>query len=370
MKVFFISTIRNAHVIRWARILLEKGYDITVISSESNEWEINDIPVVECPAKQSHFGAINLWRQFLRTIKICRILKCEKPEIVHIHSLDYIHPFMVGLIDQFSNCFQKLIVSTWGTDVISTQKSSSSAWSRFSKKILLSRAIKITATTKFLAEITAKLAPKNKRIHIIPFGIDCKMFSVKKDTIDDIIHIGFVKHLLPKYGPDILLNAVAEVIKKYPNTKLTIVGHGHMEIMLKKMVINLGIHKNVNFVGYLRNEKIPEVMSHFDIFVMPTVEKEAFGVAAIEAQAQQIPVVASNIGGIPEAVIDKETGLLVESNNAQKLAHAIIELIENPRSRYAMGKKGREFVLKNYDLVENVKSFERLYNDLCESSVQ
>ena len=369
MKVFIISTICNAHVIRWSRMLLNKGYDITVISSEPNEWGVSDIPIIECLAKHSQFGTINFWRQFLRTIRICKILKKEKPEIVHIHSLDYIHPFMVGLIDQLSNCFQKLIVSTWGTDVISTQRPSSSVWGTFSKKVLLSRAREITTTTKFLAKITANLTSEYRKIHIIPFGIDCKMFNVKNDKSENFIHIGFVKHLLPKYGPDILLSAAAVVIKKYPNTKLTMVGHGKMDGILKEMAVNLGIQKNVNFVGYMPNEEIPEIMSHFDIFVMPTVEKEAFGVAAIEAQAQEIPVVASNIGGIPEAVIDRKTGLLIEPKNVQKLADAIIDLIENPNTRYAMGKKGREFVLKNYNLDENVKSFEQLYNDLCESNV-
>jgi glycosyltransferase involved in cell wall biosynthesis len=106
-------------------------------------------------------------------------------------------------------------------------------------------------------------------------------------------------------------------------------------------------------------------MKNFDIFVMPSTENsETFGVAAIEAQAMEIPVVASKIGGIPEAMLDGTTGILVEPKNVEQLADAMIRLIENPEDRKRMGKAGRQFVLNNYNLEENVGLFESLYKSM------
>lgn len=362
-KICIISTIRNPHVIRWARILISKGYDITVVSSESNEWEINDITVIECISGASHYKVLRLIKEFTRTIRICRILKKLNPDVVHIHSLDYIHPFFVGFVDLLTNCFQVLIVSPWGTDVISTLKPSSSFMGILSKKILFARAQVITATTKYLADITTKLVPKGTPIHIIPFGVDFKIFHIRKESLSrKAVHIGFVKHLTPKYGPDYLLKAMAIVAKRIPNVHLSMVGHGGMEDHLKQMVAELDIERLVTFTGYRQYEEIPNILSDFDIFVMPTTESESFGVAAIEAQAMEVPVIASDIGGIPEAILDGETGILVEPKNVEALSEAIIKLILNNKLRKKMAKRGRKFVFKNYNIEDNVLMFENLYN--------
>lgn len=366
IKVCIISTIQNAHIIRWARALMSKGYDIVVISSEPNAWKITDIPVIECLPVVSKYAVRNLLNQFTRTIRIGKILKALKPQVVHIHSLDYIHPLMVGLVHCVTNRFENLIVSTWGTDVIGNADNPGTSKGTWAKKILLRQAREITATSRFLADATAQLAPAGKTVHVIPFGIDCTMFSRKgKRAADSVVRIGFIKHLEPKYGPDDLLKAMAIIAKQIPDVHLTLVGHGQMEPFLKDLAIRLGIETHLRFTGYVPYERVPELLAGMDIFVMPSVEhSETFGVAAIEAQAMEVPVVASNVGGVSEAVMDGETGILVEPRNIQQLAAAIIKLIREPELRQRMGEEGRRFVLQNYNIEENVRLFERLYQNL------
>ncbi len=345
---------------------MSKGYDIVVISSEFNQWNILDINVIECLSVTSKSYVHNLFNQFKRTIRIWQILKDLKPDVVHIHSFDYIHPLMVGLVNCVTNVFKNLIISLWGTDIIGNADSPGTKRGIFAKRFLLKQAKKITATTNYLASATAELAPKGKKIHVIPFGIDCNMFCRREKRVaDKIVRIGFIKHLTPKYGPDYLLKALAIVVKDFPNVHLTIVGHGGMDNHLKQLSVDLKIKKHVHFTGYKQYNEIPAILSELDIFVMPSLI-EAFGVAAIEAQAMEVPVVASNVGGVSEAVLDGKTGILVEPRNVQQLAAAVIKLIKDPELRKSMGKEGRRFVLENYNLEENVCLFERLYQNLSE----
>lgn len=365
IKVCIISTILNAHIIRWARKLLSKGYDVAVISSEPNTWKIADITVIECLAGQSNSFLRDILNAFLRTIQIRRNIKSWNPDIVHIHSLDYIHPLMVALVNYFANGFKNLIISTWGTDVVGNQDNPGTFIGRLSKKLLLHQAREITATSHFLAQATAQLSAPGKRIHVIPFGIDCSMFKKKKykTNSEKAVHLGFIKHLEAKYGPDCLLKSMPHVIESYPDVHLTMVGHGSMERSLKNLAIDLGIDEHIQFTGYIQYENIPELLNDIDIFIMPS-NSETFGVAAIEAQAMEVPVIASNVGGVPDALIDGKTGILVEPGNVEQLEAAIIELISNPNLRTRMGKAGRQFVLEHYDIEQNVRLFEKLYRDL------
>lgn len=367
IKICIISTIKNSHVIRWSRALLAKGYDITVISSESNEWQISDIEIFECILSQSKMRSYNLLLQFIHSIKICLLLKKVKPDIVHIHSFDYIHPLMLAIVNFVTNELKNLIISVWGSDVIGDLHFKRSKRGRFSKMLLLRQTYKITATTHYLAKLTKKLTSQGKEIHIIPFGIDCEQFKKRNRTKkNQNIHIGYIKHLIPKYGPHYLLNAMSMVLQKYPSVRLIMVGHGKMEKDLKKIATTLNMKNSIQFKGYVQNEKIPAILENIDIFVMPSL-MESFGVSSIEAQAMEVPVVASDVGGISEAVQNGITGILVEPKNVEQLANAIIKLIENPDDRERMGRAGRHFVVKNFNIVENVRAFERLYRKLAET---
>ena len=114
-------------------------------------------------------------------------------------------------------------------------------------------------------------------------------------------------------------------------------------------------------------EELPELLRNVDIFVMPSIREE-FGVAAVEAQAMEIPVVSTRVGGVPEVVLDGETGILVEPGDSEQLAQAILTLIENPALRRQMGKRGREHVLANYRWEDNAALMENLYQRIVHSS--
>jgi L-malate glycosyltransferase len=127
------------------------------------------------------------------------------------------------------------------------------------------------------------------------------------------------------------------------------------------------VSRIVDFVGRIPHDEVPAFLASLDVFCMPSRwESETFGVAAVEAEAMEIPVVATNVGGIPEAVKDKSTGLLVHPDDPKALGSAIAKLLNDPEKRAAMGAAGREFVAANFDWQENAGRMEQVYKSLLQ----
>jgi glycosyltransferase involved in cell wall biosynthesis len=116
----------------------------------------------------------------------------------------------------------------------------------------------------------------------------------------------------------------------------------------------------VRFLGEVPHEQVPEVLQQLDIFAMPSTY-EGFGVAALEAEAMEMPVVASRIHGIPDVVVDGETGLLVPPRDRQALAAALERLATDADLRRRLGQAGRAFVAEQYSWEENTAQMEALY---------
>jgi glycosyltransferase involved in cell wall biosynthesis len=365
LKIVIISNIASVHTTRWARYLSERGFDVTVVSSSAAESKIPGIRVAECLRKRSDSYFRNICRELIRVIAIRKMVKAMAPDVVHVHSLDSIHPLMMGVVGLICNGFPNLVVSSWGSDITTEQDEQLTWRGKVSKRLLLKQAKQITATSEFLAEATKNLAPKGKSVHVIPFGVDCSLFSPRRRLKESpSLSVGFVKHLSQKYGPDHLVRAMEIVSRSYPQSRLIVVGAGPMEIRLKEMARDLNIAEKVEFRGRVPHSSVPEILNEIDIFVMPSLY-ESFGVAAAEAQAMEIPVIASNVGGIPEVVMDGETGLLVKPRDVNGLAEAIVKLMANPTLRKGLGKKGREFVLSKYRWEDSAALMEQLYQNMC-----
>jgi glycosyltransferase involved in cell wall biosynthesis len=120
---------------------------------------------------------------------------------------------------------------------------------------------------------------------------------------------------------------------------------------------------NVEFAGEVPHERVPDILARLDVFVMPSTY-EGFGVAALEAQATEVPVVASGVYGIPDVVEDGVTGILVPPRDVHAIAGALISLVRDEERRRSMGRAGRRFVAERYSWEENAAQMETLYRDV------
>ena len=118
-KIVIISDANNPHVIRWAKILESKKYNVIIITNKAVKK--SPYQVIECLSAKTDKYFLKIILEFSRAWKIKGIIKEIKPQIIHIHSFDYIHPLMLSLMKIFTNKFNNLIVSTWGSDVIKNE---------------------------------------------------------------------------------------------------------------------------------------------------------------------------------------------------------------------------------------------------------
>lgn len=178
--------------------------------------------------------------------------------------------------------------------------------------------------------------------------------------------VGTVGNINPAKGYVYLLRSIPMVLDHLPNTRFVVVGaefetQSAYISMLHSLVKRLGIENQVTFLGQ-RND-IPELLASFDLFVLPSVN-EGTPLAIMEAMAMEKPVVATNVGGVLDVVVQGETGIVVTSEDPCLLADAIVSLLRNPSRRIAMGKKGRQRVEKYFTLEACTEAHKEIYETL------
>lgn len=180
---------------------------------------------------------------------------------------------------------------------------------------------------------------------------DKKFVEKKKKELgmpENVKVIGIVARMVKEKGYLELFEAFNKVVSEFPNTVLLVVGPLEPEkndAITPEIVKNYGIKDKVFFVG--DQEKVEEFYAIMDIFVLPT-HREGLGASILEASSMEKPVIASSVGGCPEAVEDGKTGLLVPVRDIKKLTEAIIFLLKNKNIAEEMGKAGREKVFREF----------------------
>jgi glycosyltransferase involved in cell wall biosynthesis len=291
--------------------------------------------------------------------KARKIVHSLKPDLVHAHYATS-YGFMGAMLRA-----HPFIITGWGSDIFDSPKN-------LVLRNILRYSFKQADSITVLSEITRKEISKltDKKINLVPFGVDINKFQPNNQKKNDgIIRIGTIRTLSEKYGVKYLLEAFAEIYKENKNIELHIVGDGDEKDFLKKLANNLGISEKTIFHGFVSQtndfNKYISILTSFDIFVIPSIiDSETFGVAAVEASACEIPVIASNVGGLPEVVENNSTGLVVPPKNSHELANAIKKLTENKALLSSFGKNGREKVKKQYNWHNNVEQMIQLYKTL------
>lgn len=172
-----------------------------------------------------------------------------------------------------------------------------------------------------------------------------------------------------KKGIDTLLKGFAQIAAKHPDVSLIQVGSGDLEGKLKKLAENLDIAKRVKFLGDQPYAEVQLLMGEAEVFALTSQtasngDSEGLPCVILEAMASAIPVVSTLHSGIPEAVLDGETGFLVEEKDDQGLADRLDRLLCDRSASKAMGKRGREVVCEHFDIRKQTNKLERIYDQI------
>ena len=173
---------------------------------------------------------------------------------------------------------------------------------------------------------------------------------VERYRIKNVPTILCVGRLVKRKGQDKLIKALPEIKGEFPNVRLLLVGEGPLRKKLSKLVKKLQLEDNVIFTGRVSYEELPKYFRVGDIFAMPArtrnfgLEVEGLGIVYLEASATGLPVIVGSSGGAPDALIQGETGYVVDGRNVEEIARQISYLIRDPESAKRLGAKGRDWI--------------------------
>jgi glycosyltransferase involved in cell wall biosynthesis len=238
----------------------------------------------------------------------------------------------------------------------------------FHEEELKQRASVFIAVSHFIrTKLLEKGYPKEKIIqHYI--GIDTKSFCPITRKTDERYILCVARHTQKK-GIDTLLHAFAKVAKKHPNVSLIQVGKGPMSKRLQTLAQKLGVHNHVRFLGAQPHETVLNLMQGAEIFVLPSQtakngDSEGLPIVLNEASACGVPVVSTWHSGIPEAVLDGETGFLVAEKEHVVLAERLDTLLSDRTLGEKMGQQGRELVCEMFDIRKQIVKLEAIYDSM------
>jgi len=235
----------------------------------------------------------------------------------------------------------------------------------------INKACLITAVSRAAAEFIEHFA-EDKKIVVVPNGVDIELFeSVEKNiqpSLSEKPIILYIGRLAYRKGLQVLVRAMPFILKEIPDAHLLIAGKGYMDSFIRMLIKSLNLEGNVTMLGFIPDENLPELYASSSLFVMPSLYCESFGVTLLEAMASGRPIIASNVGGIPEIVKDGVTGLLFKRGDAEDLADKIITVLSDCNLAQSLASNAKELVKERYSWPVITDKMEDLYEKTLKQS--
>ena len=210
-----------------------------------------------------------------------------------------------------------------------------------------------------------KIAPGIDVEHFIPTDVTVLRNSLGLSDKKVIVSVGRLVH---RKGQDHLIEAMPEILKSIPQAHLLLVGEGPYREHLQTLVKKHNLEASVTFIGRIQYKDLPTYICVGDIFAMPSrsrlmgLEVEGLGIVYLEASSCGLPVLAGDSGGAPDALVQNETGLVVNGTDDQQIATAAIKLLTDIELSKKMGLAGRQWIIDNWRWEIWSKDFEKLLN--------
>jgi len=303
----------------------------------------------------------NIYKVFLDTT--LEAVENFEPDVIHVNHLSLIS-WVARYIESLKGI--KYIITTHGTG-LSNILSNKKYLGLTEDAVRSAKAITTVSgntRSRFLKTFGRTYA---KNLHIIPGGVDMKLFPQKLNTsainkkykLKDKKIVLFSGRLTSEKGIRYLINAAAKI-----KGELFIAGDGPEKQHILQIIERKKL-KNVHLLGYLMPEELTEFYYRADVLVSPSVAEEALGLSILEAMAAKTPIVTTRKGGIPSLIKSGYNGLFVRPRNSDQIAKACNRILEKDELREKMGEHAREIVEKKFTWDRTAKSFNRLYKKIA-----
>lgn len=222
------------------------------------------------------------------------------------------------------------------------------------------------------SRLASAVAPYDDRLRRLVPGVDTELFHPDAGGAELRAGLGLadrpvivcVSRLMPRKGQDSLISALPEIRRRVPDAALVLVGGGPSRSRLHRLAQHHGVAGHVVFSGSVTHSELPAWYGVGDVFAMPCrrrlggLDVEGLGMVFLEAAACGLPVVAGISGGSVDAVLDGETGRLVDGDSVDQIASTLVVLLSNPPHAAALGARGRQWVAEQWSWTKAVRDFE------------
>ena len=376
----------GAYVYYLSKELIKNGNSVCIVSgyNESKDIQVNQqhyvslLKTLKAPVIKSFLFAGAAFR------KLRKIRRSFPVDVTHVN-LPLVPNFAIPT--NFGRRLISTVHSTWKgeaeairnepyTRLNSNEKFmvSFNWFLRFFEEKMIKRSNKIIAVSDFTRrELLQYYDVKENNINVIHNGVDVAKFKPVADKEKARQELGFktndiailsVGRLYARKGLFTLIEAIPKVVRKFKNARFIISGKGQSNE--KKKLLNhatkLGVKRNIIFTGYFPDIKLPKLYQAADVFAFSTFY-ENLPFAVLEALSSGLPVVTTNVGGIPEIIESGRNGFLVKPSDANKLANSIIYYLEHPAEASEMALLARKTILERFDWRIIVKKVLQVYDE-------
>lgn len=390
MKILFINNLGTIHggaetmIVQLRRGLIARGHKVRILAGDEqgNGEDIADYKFKTFKGN-SPLKIFYVFNPFA-IISLLKALRTYKPDIVHLHNTSKASPFILPLLKNYPTIltihdhmvFDPTRINA--TPLLAPYKKSLGDYfiDSCSLRFFLER-LRFFFFRRFLKNINLVLACSNfyaqcakdsgmfRNVKVLHNGI----ILLEQKPIEHWEHLLYVGRLDEAKGVETLLEAIPEIREKYPNIKLNIVGAGNQEAQLKCRAEKLGICESVQFFGHLPHAEVIKQYQETTLVIVPSLFPDNFPTVCIEAMAAGRPVIASKVGGIPELIIDGETGILFDSGKSKELAKKIIEVLNDRKNIQRMSHSGPLEAKQEFDAEDYTDKTENKYFDLIETKI-
>ena len=291
--------------------------------------------------------------------QFCRLLNEKEIDLMHANE------FAMNTFGSIASLIKKV-------PIVTTVHGKSYFWKKFRRRL----AYKFVANQSSMVAVSedikqflskeveikeGKILKIHNGINLIKFNSDIlKRAKIRSELFmgEEGPIIGTVGNLYPVKGHTFLLRAAELIIRVFPDALFFIAGRGQLLEQLQAEANQLGINNHVKFLGF--REDIPALLQACDVFVLPSLS-EGLPVSILEAMGTAKPVVATNVGGISEAVVNNKTGFLVPPRNPEALGEKLIFLLNNRHLIKQFGEEGRKRVKKEFTVGKMIEKYQDLY---------
>jgi len=355
---------RPKYVYNLSKLLIDNHVDCKIVGGSG---------LFEAELKKIHVENIRIsanWKPLDRSItsilNLYGVIKRENPDLIHSHGRT--ENIVIGIIGWI---LKIPVIGTYHTNPFDEYKNEKKTkrkiirfiyeliYFSYLTKLVFRKFMYITVISNQLKREFIKHGFDENKIKVVRFGVDVVRNDIKhKINRSDELSIIFVGRVSLDKGCDYLLKACKIMVAQGKGFKVFLIGDGDIDYF-RYMGIKLGIEARLVFTGFQR--EFSDFLSKSDIFVLPS-RGEGLPISVLEAMAHGLPIIATNVGGIPELIEEGKNGFLVPPGDEISLANAIMKMIElGSKGRYIMGLKNKEKIETQFSSRKMVNSYLHIY---------